>query len=94
MVSSPLTIRGQARGTWFFEGDFPIILLDEKGEKVAAGYAAAQGKWMTEDFVGFEGSITFNGKFSGQRGTLILQKDNPSGLAQFDDRLEIPLHFE
>ena len=49
---------------------------------------------MTENFVGFEGIITFNGMFSGQRGTLILQKDNPTGLAQFDDELEIPVYFE
>jgi hypothetical protein len=93
-ISSPLTIKGQARGAWFFEGDFPLILLNEKGEQIAASFASAQGEWMTEDFVGFEGIITFNGVISGRRGTLILQKDNPTGLVQFDDALDIPVNFQ
>jgi len=31
-ITSPLTIRGTARGYWFFEASFPIRLVDEKGE--------------------------------------------------------------
>ena len=93
-VSSPLAIKGQARGTWFFEGDFPVILLNSQGKKIAESYATAKGEWMTQDFVEFEGSISFNSGLSGRRGTLVLKKDNPTGLAQFDDKLEIPVSFK
>ena len=93
-ISAPLAIKGRARGTWFFEGDFPVLLLDAQGNKIAESYLTAKGEWMTENYVGFEGTIDFKGPFSGQRGTLILKKDNPTGLAKFDDALEIPIHFE
>lgn len=94
IISSPLTIKGQARGTWFFEGDFPIILEDGQGKNIAVSYATAKGEWMTTDFVGFEGLIQFKNQLSGQRGTLILKKDNPTGLVKFDDALEIPVKFK
>ena len=93
-VYSPITIKGQARGTWFFEGDFPVVLLDAQGRKIASGYASAQGEWMTEDFVRFEGSIPFNSTLSGQQGFLVLKKDNPAGLVQFDDALKIPVKLK
>jgi hypothetical protein len=93
-ISSPLTLSGKARGTWFFEGDFPVLLLDAQGNKIAESYASAKGEWMTENFVNFEGILHFDDSFSGTRGTLILKKDNPTGLPQFDDALEIPLNFE
>jgi len=93
-VTSPLTIKGEARGTWFFEGDFPVILLDAGGEEIAAGYASAKGEWMTEDFVLFEGSLSFDRKLSGRRGILVLKKDNPTGLPRFDDVTKIPVKLE
>jgi hypothetical protein len=93
-ISAPLTVKGRARGTWFFEGDFPVILLDAQGKQIAASYATAQGEWMTENFVEFAGKIDFKGFFSGQRGTLVLKKANPTGLARFDDALEIPITFK
>ena len=55
--------------------------------------ATAKSQWMTEDFVEFEGTLEFNGSVSGQKGSLILRKDNPTGLAKFDDFLEIPVNF-
>ena len=92
-ISSPLTIKGRARGTWFFEGDFPVILLDAQYKKIAESYATAKGEWMTEDFVDFEGTLKFKHSVSGPKGTLILRKDNPTGLTKFDDFLVIPVNF-
>lgn len=94
MISSPLTIKGRARGTWFFEGDFPIILEDRQGGNSAVSYATAKGEWMTTGYVRFEGKIQFKSQLSGQRGTLILKKDNPTGLTEFDDALKIPVNFK
>jgi|GEM_PF-238385 len=93
MVSSPLVIRGRARGTWFFEGDFPVVLLDAKGNVVAKRFCTAKGEWMTKDFVPFEGTLTFEKPVSGGRGALVLKKDNPADLPEHDDALEIPLFF-
>lgn len=97
-INSPLTVRGQARGPWFFEASFPLILTDWDGKIIAQSYAQAEGEWMTTDYVPFEGRITFenpswDAEFS-KRGTLILQKDNPSGLPEHDDAVEITVYFE
>ncbi len=91
-VTSPLSISGEARGLWYFEASFPVRLLDDKGNVIAAYYATAKEEWMTEDFVPFETVLTFEMPESGS-GVLILHKDNPSGLPQHDDELRVPVQF-
>ena len=91
-VNSPLAIEGQARGTWFFEGDFPIKIVDENDQEIGLSFARAIGEWMTEDFVLFAGVIEFETPNT-KKGTLILEKDNPSGLPQYADQLYIPIRF-
>jgi hypothetical protein len=94
-ISSPLTITGKARGNWFFEADFPIILTNWDGLIIAETHATALGDWMTEDFVPFEAVLEFAPDTEvSNRGHLILQKDNPSGLPENDDALEITVFFE
>lgn len=91
-VSSPLEIRGRARGTWFFEASFPVKLLDDSGATLARGIATAQGEWMTTDFVPFTATLTYGVPSVGP-GTLVLQKDNPSGLPENDDQLIVPVEL-
>jgi hypothetical protein len=95
-VSSPLIITGKARGNWYFEASFPITVVDWNGLIIGQGHAEAQGEWMTTEFVPFKATVTFNVPTSTpyRRGSLILQKDNPSGLSQNDDALEIPVLFK
>ena len=93
VLSSPLIITGQARGSWFWEAQFPVRLLDGNGNLVSSTAAQAQGEWMTADFVPFSATLTFQ-KPDTKKGTLILQKDNPSGLSEHDDALIIPILFE
>lgn len=98
-ISSPLKITGKARGTWFFEASFPVTLTDWDGRIIAEHYATADGEWMTEEFVDFTASLEFTNPYNSgdpefmSRGTLILKKDNPSGLPEHDDYLEIPVYF-
>lgn len=103
-VATPLTVRGVARGNWFFEASFPILVVDWDGKIIGQGLATAEGEWMTADFVPFVGVVAFDmavtrGQYSrrampaGRQGTLILRKDNPSGLSEHDDALEIPIKF-
>lgn len=93
-IASPLIIIGQARGNWFFEASFPVILTDWDGKIIAQGIAQAQGEWMTENFVPFKATLTFTKPTYKNNGSLILKKDNPSGLPQYDQAYEIPVIFK
>ena len=92
LIESPLIIEGQARGNWFFEAVFPIILLDSNGNLLARHFAQAQGEWTTEAFVPFKSQIEFEEPAT-DAGVLILEKDNPSGLSENDAKIEIPVRF-
>jgi hypothetical protein len=94
VIRSPLKIRGRARGTWFFEGDFPLILKDLKGRIIARGFVTARGQWMTKEFVPFEGTLTFKKPATPGRGTLVFKKDNPSDRPELDDQMELPIYFK
>ena len=93
-ITSPLTITGQARGSWFFEASFPVILKDASGKIVAQGAAQTKSNWMTENFVPFTITLTFTNQTSKTTGTLTLKKDNPSGLPQNDALYNIPIIFK
>lgn len=92
-VASPLKVRGRARGTWYFEGDFPLVLLDGRGNRVAQGVATAQGEWMTTGFVPFSAELRFQSPEPGP-GRLILNKDNPGDRRELDDALVVPVVFK
>lgn len=89
-VSSPILVKGKARGNWYFEGSFPITLLDMQGNVLVETFATAQGEWMTTEYVPFTAPIAYTAP-QGTKGFLILKKDNPSGEAQFDNALSIPV---
>ncbi|MCC6563442.1 hypothetical protein IT087_00950 [Candidatus Uhrbacteria bacterium] len=91
-VTSPLIIAGEAR-LWYFEGTFPVKLVDQKGMALVESYASADGDWMTEEWVPFTAELVFAPPAPGTTGKLILAKDNPSGLPENDDRVEIPVKF-
>jgi len=92
-VSSPIKVSGKARGYWFFEASFPVRVLDGDGNIIGLGIAQAQGEWMTEDFVPFEGTITFSDQRF-EKGTIVFSKDNPSGLPENDDEFRVPVLFK
>jgi hypothetical protein len=94
-IKSPLVVEGMAVGNWFFEGDFPVILTNWDGLIIAEGIATAQGDWMTEEFVPFKAELEFEVDTSvSNRGSLILHKDNPSDIREYDDAFELPILFE
>ena len=94
-ITSPLTVGGQARGNWYFEGTFPIDVLAADGSVIGKGLATAQGEWMTEEFVPFTGSITSTAPREGMKsGIVLFKKDNPSGLPENEDSLAVPVQFK
>lgn len=92
VIISPVIIRGEARGTWFFEGSFPLLIVDENGLVVGSGVAQSQGEWMTSEFVPFEALVSFSLP-SSTAGSIILSRDNPSGLPENDAKIAIPVRF-
>lgn len=93
VITSPLVVTGQARGNWYFEASFPVTLLDANGKVLAQVPAQAQGEWMVTTYVPFSVTLTF-AKPTTATGTLVLQKDNPSGLPQNANELRIPVKFD
>jgi len=92
-IESPLTIEGEARGFWYFEGSFIVRLLDPSDNEIGFGTGTATGEWMTEEFVPFEAKLSFDpGDLEG--GTLVLENENPSGLAENARRLKVPVTFK
>lgn len=93
VVGKDFSVIGQARGTWFFEASFPIEVLASDGKILATGIAQAQGEWMTENFVAFKADIKIPETYIGE-ATLVLKKDNPSGLAEHEASISFPIVIE
>lgn len=89
-LASPIIVVGEAPGNWSFEASFPVKILDADEKTVAQVAAQMQGDWMTEKFVPFVAKLTVVDAASGD-GTLVLQKDNPSGLDANNDSISIPI---
>jgi len=92
-VASPLVISGEIPGNWSFEASFPVALLDPTGKIIGQTTAALDGEWMTSNYVPFTATLTFETPSAGGSGILTLRKDNPSGLPENDDAIEVPVTF-
>ncbi len=92
LVTSPLPVTGEARGTWYFEASFPVRIEDANGKMLGQVPAQAQGEWMTESFVPFVATLPFATSTTAT-GFLVLQKDNPSGLPEYDAEVRVPVRF-
>jgi hypothetical protein len=93
VTGKEFSVIGEARGTWFFEASFPVELIDKDGKTLAIAVAQAQGEWMTEEFVPFMATIKAPESYIGP-ATLILHKDNPSGLPEHDASVSFPITVE
>lgn len=92
IITSPVIITGQARGTWFFEGNFSIQLEDVLGVIIGQAIATSTSDWMTEDFIPFSATLTFDELAYGP-GKLYLNKNNPSDNVDLSDQLIVPVDF-
>lgn len=91
-VTSPVVVVGQVPGNWSFEATFSVKLKSADGNVVAQAPAQLHGDWMTKELVPFTAKLEFGNAKSGQ-GSLILQKNNPSGLPENDDTITIPVQL-
>ena len=88
-VGRTFTVKGEARGQWYFEASFPVQVKDKDNNTVGQGIAQAEGEWMTTEFVPFSANVIVT-NYSGP-ATLVLLKDNPSGLPENEDAVSIPI---
>ena len=93
-VSSPLIVKGTASGSWFFEGSFPVEVLDSDRAVIGKGLATSTFDWMTTGFIPFRATISIDKKpLPGSHGSILLKRDNPSGDAANDQSIEVPVIF-
>lgn len=92
-IKSPLVVKGQARGFWYFEAQFFAELLDADGNLLGMAVLTSQEDWMTENFVPFEGELTFAAPKT-PSGILRFLSDNPSGLPENQKIFDVPVQFE
>lgn len=92
LVASPTAVLGEIPGNWSFEASFPVKLLDSNGTVIVQTPAQLIGDWTTDKYVPFSVKLIYSAQASGS-GTLVLQKDNPSGLPANDDSVTIPVRF-
>ena len=86
-------VKGKARGGWYFEALFPVVVLDSAGKILIQTHAQAKEDWMTNEFVPFEASIKVPERYIG-KAILILKKDNPSGMESRDASISFPFTIE
>jgi len=92
-IKSPLAIEGQARGFWFFEGQFSVELYDQTNQLLGRAILAAQKDWASENYVPFKGELNFSPPTTAI-GFLRFLSDNPSGLKENQKIFEMPVQFE
>lgn len=95
-IASSVTVEGAVTGGgWFFENSFPVKVLDGNGKVIGQGVAqagGASGSWMSTGTVPFTAKVTFTTpKYA--TGTVVLSKDNPSGMPQNDLSVSVPVIF-
>lgn len=91
-VPGAFTVTGRAPGPWFFEASFPIEVRSAAGTVLTTAVATALTDWMTVDDVAFKADITVTG-YTGA-ATLVLKRDNPSGLPEHDASVSIPVTIQ
>ena len=97
-ISFPLIIKGEAKGTWFFEASFPVEILNDKQELVTTGIAQGESDWMTTEFVPW--TITFAERpeklepvSSSPNAYIKFKNDNPSGDPIRDKSFILPIRL-
>jgi hypothetical protein len=93
LISSPIAIMGEIPGTWYFEGSFSVVLIDDNDMVLGSAIATAQSDSMTTEPVIFTLPLNFNNTNS-VKGYLVLEKANPSDLEENNKSIMWPVRFK
>jgi hypothetical protein len=88
-VDPVFTVSGEAPGQWFSEASFPVQVRDRNGNILQQATAKAMGNWQTTGQVKFAVSVTVS-QYHGP-ATVVLLRDNPSGMPENDDSVSVPV---
>lgn len=91
-VSKTFTVKGVARGMWYFEASFPIVVTTVDGTVLVTTPAVAESDWMTTEFVPFSAAVLVPA-YTGP-AIVILKKDNPSGDPERDASVSFPITLQ
>ena len=84
-----LDVTGKVPGSWLFEANFSYDLLDFQGTVVSSGPIMVEGDWQTTQPVLF--TVDIDTSKLEKPFTVRFQNDNPSGLEEHSDSLEIAI---
>lgn len=90
IVDEGFEVKGKVSGEWFFEGTFPVRVLNEQGEIIKSLSATTQDDWRTSDLVSF----TFKLDTQLEQESIVVlrfEKSNPSGLEENDDYAQVTI---
>lgn len=93
LIEKTLEITGRAKGTWLFEAQTVARLYDKDNNLITEGIVTAQSDWMTEELIPFKGTLNFVHP-GPEKGKLVIEKSNPSGLPENDSQLIVPIYFK
>ncbi len=92
VIGEAFDLKGEARGYWYFEGQFPVSVIDDTGYIVAQGTAKALGDWKTTSMVPFEVHIDVTSIARSEAGIIKIIRDEQKGSnAQY---VEVPVIFK
>jgi hypothetical protein len=89
-VSGIMMITGSAPGSYFFEGNILVNILNSNKELLKGGNGNAKTDWMTSGPVGFDAVLDFSGLKKGE-AYIEIHNDNASGLPENDKTVLIPI---
>ncbi|MGB9842805.1 MAG: Gmad2 immunoglobulin-like domain-containing protein [Candidatus Pelagibacter ubique] len=92
-VKNPIYIMGKAKGSFFFEGTFPVRIEDENGNIIMVDHIETKDDWMTENFVSFEKYLDIS-NINIKKGFIVFEKANPSGLPENKFEIKIPIYIK
>lgn len=83
-VTTSLRVAGRAPGYWFFEAVMPVEVVTAAGVTIVDSYVEARGEWMVAGPVRFEKTFQLPAVSSATAATLVIRRNNASGLPQHD----------
>lgn len=93
VISSPLVLRGEVTGGgWFFEGTFPVKVMDARGTVLGTAAAHAETEWTSTGTVPWTATVTFAPP-AASSGLVVFESDNPSGDPARMKTLQVPVKF-
>ncbi|MBC7074362.1 GerMN domain-containing protein, partial [Candidatus Parcubacteria bacterium] len=93
LIKSPLKIKGKAKSSWFFEGQFLVQIYDKENNLLGSSVVKAKEDWTGDKFVSFEGDLEFSIPESSS-GKLVFLSANPSGLPENQQVFLVNIRFE